>query len=362
MSGEDPLNRTPLYENHRQAGAKLVDFAGWEMPISYSGIIDEHMAVRRAAGLFDTSHMGRFRVWGPEALRGVQWVVTRDVEDMPLGAARYGLVLNPEGGILDDIVIYKRAVDDFFLVVNAGNREKILAWIQAQLKGFDLKIQDRSSEIAMLALQGPMAMKILGSGFQRRGWRFEETRLMDQEVWMAYTGYTGEQGAEIFVKSSAAPLIWEGLMQAGKSLGLKPAGLGARDTLRLEMGYPLYGNDLSEDTTPLEASLDWVVGFDKKDFVGKQALVAQQEKGIDKKLIGFKCLKPGVPRHDYKILAAGRPIGHVSSGNMSPMMRYGIGMGYVESAFAELNTEIAIEVRNKQLPAVVVKWPFYHKD
>ena len=224
---------------------------------------------------------------------------------------------------MDDVVVYKKADDDLLLVVNASNREKILNWCARQLAGFDLKVQDRTQEVAMLALQGPSAMGILSAGLpggqlESKLWRFETARLLDHEVMIACTGYTGEPGVEIFVEASAALEIWNGLMEAGRGLGLKPAGLGARDTLRLEMGYPLYGNDLDEHRTPLEAGLDWVVGFSKPDFIGRQALQAQKEKGVAQKLIGFKLLKPGVPRSGYPIYSGEKRIGTVTSGNLSP--------------------------------------------
>jgi aminomethyltransferase len=335
------------------------------MPLSYSGVVDEHEAVRTTAGLFDISHMGRLVFRGPQAEEALQFLVTRDLHKFAPGSACYSVVCNTNGGILDDVVVYKKAPGDFLMVVNASNRDKILSWCKRQLlesKGLKVEIQDRTEAVAMLALQGPASLQILSQQNKLKPWRFIQTRLMDQEVLVAQTGYTGEPGVEIFVEASSAVRLWKGLMETGTAMGLKPAGLGARDTLRLEMGYALYGNDIDEQTTPLEADLDWVVDFNKTDFMGKEALQAQQKKGVDKKLIGFKLLQPGVPRKGYKIYSNGKQIGTVTSGNMSPMLNKGIGMGYVQVAYSGLDSEILIEIRGKVIPAVVVKRPFYKKQ
>ena len=356
------MKRTPLYEVHKESGARIIEFFGWEMPLSYSGVVDEHETVRITAGLFDISHMGRFVFQGPRAEEGLQKLVTRDLRKFASSAACYSVLCNPKGGILDDIVVYKKAADNFLMVVNASNRDKILDWCKRHLSGFtNIQLQDRTEALAMLALQGPATMQILGQQNKLKPWHFHQTRLLDQEVMMAHTGYTGEPGVEIFAEASSAVRLWKGLMERGKALGLKPAGLGARDTLRLEMGYALYGNDIDEQTTPLEADLAWVVDFDKPDFIGKEVLQAQKKKGVDKKLIGFRLLQPGVPRKGYKIYSNGKQIGTVTSGNMSPMLNKGIGMGYVQVAYSGLDCEILIEIRDKVIPAVVVKRPFYNK-
>jgi len=356
------MKRTPLYEVHKESGARMIEFFGWEMPLSYSGVVDEHETVRTTAGLFDISHMGRLVFQGPQAEEGLQQLVTRDLHKFAPGSACYSVICNSKGGILDDVVVYKKASDDFLMVVNASNRDKILNWCKRHLSGSaDIQFQDRTEATAMLALQGPATLQILGQQNKLKPWHFHQTHLLDQEVMMAQTGYTGEPGVEIFVEASSAVGLWKGLMNTGGSLGLKPAGLGARDTLRLEMGYALYGNDIDEQTTPLEADLGWVVDFNKNDFIGKGALQAQQKKGLDKKLIGFKLLQPGVPRKGYKIYSNGKQIGTVTSGNMSPMLNKGIGMGYVQVAYSGLDCEILIEIRDKVIPAVVVKRPFYQK-
>lgn len=357
------MKRTPLYELHKELGARMIEFSGWEMPLSYSGVVDEHETVRTTAGIFDISHMGRLAFQGPQAEAGLQLLVTRNLQKLTPSTACYSVMCNPDGGILDDVVVYKKAADDFLMVVNASNREKILNWCKKQLSEnkMNVQINDQTEAVAMLALQGPATSQILGLQERLKSWRFTQTRLMGQDVMLASTGYTGEPGVEIFVEAPAAVRLWKELMENGKSLGLKPAGLGARDTLRLEMGYPLYGNDIDEQTTPLEADLGWVVDFDKPDYIGKQALIAQREKGVDRKLVGFILLQPGVPRKGYKIYSNGKQIGTVTSGNMSPMLNKGIGMGYVQTAYSGPDTEILIEIRGKVIPAVVVKRPFYKR-
>jgi len=359
------LRRTPLYEVHKELKAKLIDFSGWEMPLSYSGVLDEHESVRARAGIFDISHMGRLRFQGPQAGEVLQHLLTRNVAKLVPGSACYSVLCNSEGGILDDVVVYEQTPEDFLLVVNASNRVKILNWCRANIPGpktkSGVKIQDCTDTMAMVALQGPATVEILSRQDEMRSWRFLKTSLMDRDVMMATTGYTGERGVEIFVDTSSAVDIWRGLMNRGAALGLKPVGLGARDTLRLEMGYALYGNDIDEQTTPLEAGLDWVVDLNKSDFIGKEALQRQHEKGIKKRLIGFWLLQPGVPRQGYKIYSDGKQIGQVTSGNISPMLSKGIGMGYVQMAYAQTDAEIFIEIRDKDIPAVIVQPPFYRK-
>jgi aminomethyltransferase len=359
------MKRTPLYQVHKELGAKFVQFFGWEMPLSYSGVLDEHETVRAAAGLFDISHMGRLQFQGPQTENGLQQLVTRDVKKLSAGSACYSLLCNANGGILDDIVLYKKTADDILMVVNASNRDKILSWCKKYLSesqtASKIQIQDRTEALAMLALQGPAALKIVGQDSKLKPWRFVETPFNNQDVMMAHTGYTGELGVEIFPDAGSAAKVWKDLMNAGRSVGLKPAGLGARDTLRLEKGYALYGNDIDEHTTPLEADLGWVVDFDKPDFIGKEALQAQRAKGVEKKLIGFMLLQQGVPRKGYKIYSNGKQIGMVTSGNMSPMLNRGIGMGYVQVGYDGIDAEILIEIREKVIPAVVVKRPFYPK-
>ncbi|WP_447975215.1 glycine cleavage system aminomethyltransferase GcvT [Nitrospira sp. Kam-Ns4a] len=364
------MNRTPLFDAHGAAGAKLVDFAGWEMPIQYSGVVDEYQTVRTKAGLFDVSHMGRVRVAGAGALAFLQRVTTNDVTRLDVLASQYSMVCNRQGGIKDDIFVYRVKPEEYLLCVNASNREKIVAWLLEQAAGArGVTLADRSAELAQLALQGPASREILAAlgvaGLDalkaRRGL---EGSLAGASALITRTGYTGELGYELYVPASAAPTLWRALLQAGGPLGLKPAGLGARDLLRLEMAYLLYGNDISEDTTPLEAGAEWVVSFDKGDFMGRAALRRQAEQGLSRRLVAFELTEKGVPRHGFTILAAGEarePIGEVTSGNLSPILQKGIGLGYVPPAYAKEGTAIGIEIRGRIVPAVVVTPPFYKK-
>jgi aminomethyltransferase len=365
------MNRAPLYEGHVVAGAKLVDFAGWEMPIQYSGVVDEYLTVRAAAGLFDVSHMGRVLVSGAGALTFLQRVTTNDVAKLAVLESHYSMLCNPYGGIKDDIFVYRVKPQDYYLCVNASNREKVVAWLQEQVKGTaGVTIQDRSAEIAQLALQGPASRAILSELGVRdvtslNPRRCLEATLLGTPSLITRTGYTGELGYELYVPADRALGIWNELLNRGKSAGLKPAGLGARDLLRLEMAYLLYGNDISEDTTPLEAGADWVVNFQKGDFIGRDRLSRQQTEGPARRLIAFELLQKAVPRHGFKILShrqsEGKEIGEVTSGNLSPLLQKGIGLGYVPPTVASVGATISIDIRGKIVPAVVVKPPFYKR-
>jgi len=365
------MNRTPLYEGHVAAGAKLVDFAGWEMPIQYSGAVDEYQTVRTAAGLFDVSHMGRVLVSGPGALAFLQRTTTNDAAKLAVLESHYSMLCNASGGIKDDIFVYRIKPQEYYLCVNASNREKIVAWLKEQLPGTaGVAIRDRSAEIAQLALQGPASRAILSDLGVRDLTSLNprhclEATLLGAPSLVTRTGYTGELGYELYVPADKALGIWNELLNRGKSAGLKPAGLGARDLLRLEMAYLLYGNDISEDTTPLEAGADWVVNFQKGDFIGRDRLSRQQTEGPARRLIAFELLQKAVPRHGFKILAhshsEGKEIGEVTSGNLSPLLQKGIGLGYVTPAFASVGATISIDIRGKVVPAVVVKPPFYKR-
>jgi aminomethyltransferase len=363
------MRHTPLIEQHRKAGAKLVDFAGWEMPIQYSGVIDEYQTVRTKAGLFDVSHMGRVVVAGSGSLALLQRLTTNDVTKLAVGQAHYSMVCSEQGGIKDDIFVYRTNETDFLVCVNASNREKILDWITAHRKADDdCRIADRTTTLAQIAIQGPASRDIvqqLGDNEiaalnMHRTW---EGRLAGIACFVARTGYTGELGYELNVPAEQAADLWSKLLDKGQPYGLKPAGLGARDLLRLEMGYLLYGNDIGEETTPLEASADWTVSFEKGEFVGSQSLLTQKEAGVTRRLIAFELLEKGVPRHGFTIVdpASSQPIGNVTSGNLSPILQKGIGLGYVPFSFANPGTAIAIDIRRKVLPATVVTAPFYKK-
>lgn len=370
------MNHTPLYDAHVAAGGKLVDFAGWEMPIQYSGVVDEYHAVRRAAGLFDVSHMGRFLVTGPSAMAYLQLVVTTDVAKLPLGESHYSMICNEQGGIKDDIFIYHTDPQEYLLCVNASNRSKIWSWLMEHTRGLsDLLLSDQSGDLAQLALQGPHARGLL-TAVGVKGLESLKPRqclrvtVAELPVLVTRTGYTGELGYELYIPRDRTRAIWDLLLDKGRAQGLKPCGLGARDLLRLEMAYLLYGNDIGEDITPLEASAAWVVDFQKRDFVGKSVLSEQKERGPAKKLVAFELVERGVPRHGLKVLASTAPsgaspespIGEVTSGNFSPLLQKGIGMAFVPPSHAVPGTRLAIDIRGRIAPAVIVKTPFYKKE
>ena len=366
------MKRTPLYDAHVSLNGRLVDFAGWEMPIQYSGTVDEYHAVRAHAGLFDVSHMGRLRVAGPGAVTFLQHVTTNDVSKLAPLESHYSMVCNPQGGIKDDIFVYRLLPDEFLLCVNASNREKIVGWFMEQSRSVPkVELVDRSSELAQLALQGRAATDILANlgvvGIDSLKPRHcLQASVLGAPSLITRTGYTGEIGYELYVPSGQALQIWSELLNVGKSAGLKPTGLGARDLLRLEMAYLLYGNDIGEDTTPLEAGAGWVVAFQKADFIGREALQRQRQEGVRRSLIAFEVLEKAVPRHDFSILSSEqgerRELGKVTSGNLSPLLQKGIGLGYVPPSSAAPGTSLNIDIRGRTLPAVVVKPPFYKRQ
>ncbi|MDH5498678.1 MAG: glycine cleavage system aminomethyltransferase GcvT [Nitrospira sp.] len=359
---------TSLIAQHRIAGGKLVDFAGWEMPIQYSGVVDEYQTVRTKAGLFDVSHMGRLVVNGTGAESFLQRMTTNDLAGLNPMQAHYSMVCNEQGGILDDIFVYRlEQPGEFLLCANASNRTKILAWLFKHRQGLsDCHIQDRSTEIAQIALQGPATRSIvaaLGLSMlaQLKLRQSARVRVSGVECLIARTGYTGEFGYEFYVYGDA-PVVWDALLGAGKAFGLKPAGLGARDLLRLEMGYLLYGNDIDERTTPIEAGVEWAVSVEKGEFLGKAVLAKQQKEGPPRRFVGFELLEKGVPRHGFTMVSSSsEPIGEVTSGNLSPLLQKGIGLGYVLSQYATPETGIMIDVRGKLVPAKIVKPPFYKR-
>ena len=362
------MKQTPLIAQHRAAGAKLVDFAGWEMPIQYSGVLDEYHTVRSKVGLFDVSHMGRLMVSGAGALAFLQSVTTNDVAKLAVGQAHYSMVCNDEGGIKDDIFVYRLKPADYLLCVNASNRGKVLTWLQAHPRDANVVLEDHSDQMAQIALQGPISKDIMialgGTAVTTLKLHHTcEATLASIPTLIARTGYTGELGYELYAPADRVGELWERIVDAGASKGLKPAGLGSRDLLRLEMGYLLYGNDIDETTTPIEAAVEWTVSFEKGDFAGRTKLLAQKDGGPGKRFVGFELLEKAVPRHGCKILDArsSQPIGEVSSGNLSPILQKGIGLGYVPSALSAIGTRITIDIRGKAVPAQVVKTPFYRK-
>ena len=364
------MKRTPLFPNHQACHAKLVDFAGWEMPIQYSGVIDEYQTVRSRAGLFDVSHMGRIAVIGEGASSFLQRMTTNDVTNVPVHHSQYSMICNPRGGIEDDIFVYRTRADEFLVCVNASNREKIVTWLRQHVAPDHCTIKDRSGELAQLALQGPASRELLMdlgltevAGLKPK--QCVETTLSQYSLLVARTGYTGELGYEFYLPSGLAGELWSRLIEIGRPKGLKPAGLGARDLLRLEMAYLLYGNDINTDTTPLEAGAEWVVRFEKGEFIGREVLLRQQAGTLSTKLIAFELLEKAVPRHGFTITdgqSSREPIGTVTSGNLSPLLQKGIGLGYVPVAMAKPGARIHIDIRGKLTPAVVVKPPFYRKS
>lgn len=344
----------------------MVDFAGWRMPVQYSGLVDEHTAVRERAGLFDVSHMGEITVRGPDALEAVQHVTVNNVADLADGQAQYSAMVTPEGGVIDDLLVYRMAADDYLLVVNAGTTDKDHDWILGNVRG-DVTVANESADWAQLALQGPVAESVLAGlvdcdlatiGY----YRFATTEIGGRPAIVSRTGYTGEDGFEVYLAADLAPAMATQILEAGDDAGVLPAGLGARDTLRLEAGMLLYGNDMDEGRSPIEAKLGWIVKLDKGDFIGRAALAAQKEEGTQQKVAAFKAVGRGIPRHGYPILdAAGARIGEVTSGTFSPTLKEGIGLGYVASEFAVPDQKIFVEMRGRGIEALTVKPPFYRR-
>ena len=363
------MKTTPFTKYHIEAGAKMAEFAGYNMPIEFSGINDEHMTVRNGVGVFDVSHMGEIWVKGPKALDFLQAVTSNNVATLFDGKAQYSCLPNGKGGIVDDILVYK--VDDvtYLLVVNAANIDKDWNHLCEQGKAFGLtpgkELYNASDEICQLAIQGPLAMKLVQKMCEEpvedmAYYTFRKTKVAGLDVILSATGYTGSGGCEIYAANEDADALWSAMWAAGEEFGLKNIGLGARDTLRLEKGFCLYGNDIDDTTSPMEAGLGWITKFvDGKDFIDRATLEAQKANGVERKLIGFKLIDRGVPRHEYELAnPAGEVIGHVTSGTMSPCLKVGIGLGYVKTEYAKVGTEIAVVVRGRLLKAEVVKFPF----
>jgi aminomethyltransferase len=343
----------------------MVDFAGWSMPVQYTSIVEEHRAVRNAAGLFDIAHMGRLRFTGPQAAALLDHLVTANVSDLAIGQVRYCLVANHTGGVLDDVTVY-RLDDSFLMVVNASNREKVLAWIEQHRRPFDAEVTDQTTSLSMLAVQGPKAEEILrrlidadlsGIGY----YRALSTELEAGPGIVARMGYTGEDGFEVILPAGGARKFWKRLIAEGEPLGLKPAGLGARDTLRLEAAMPLYGHELDEETSPFQAGLGFAVKLDKGDFIGREALVRQKADPTQWKRIGLELEGRRIAREGYTILDGGAPVGHVTSGTFSPTLETSIAMGYVEPNHAVTGTVLKVDVRGQAIAAKVVKLPFYKR-
>lgn len=362
------LRRTPLYAQHQALKAKLVPFAGFEMPVQYTGVIEEHQATRSAAGLFDVSHMGEFEVLGPDAGIFLDRVVPSRASALAVGKVIYTVLTTPRGTLIDDLLIYRLADERFLTVVNAANRDKDFNWMRDHLTGLRATLEDRSDATALIALQGPQARRLmaqLAGGFDAMAVKYYQVghgTVAGRPCMASRTGYTGELGFEIFLANDDAAVVWDALLHAGAPLGLRPCGLAARDTLRLEAALPLYGNDIDDTTTVLAAGLEFTIDWSKDDFVGKAALAAEQAAGGPaRRRVGFEIVGPGIPRQHNLVFAAGREVGTVTSGSFAPTLQKGLGMAYVDRALTAEGTALEIDVRGRRLPAVVVALPFYRR-
>lgn len=362
------LKRTALYDSHLKWGGKIIDFAGWELPVQYEGLVIEHNAVRNNAGLFDVSHMGEVSVVGKEASQFVQYLVTNDTSLMVDNQVIYAQMCYEHGGIVDDLLVYKYDKDEYFLVINASNVDKDFAWMQEVSKKFDVKLVNLSNDYSELALQGPKAQDILQ--------KLTEYDLSDIGFFMlkrdvdikglnclvSRTGYTGEDGFEIYLSHQDAPILWDLIMEAGEEFDIRPAGLGARDTLRFEASLPLYGQEIDHDISPLEAGLGYFVKLDNDDFIGREALIKQKEEGLTRKVVGFEMIGKGIPRHEYKVFKGEKEIGFVTTGYKSPTTGRTIGLAMVDIEYSKMGSEFDIHIRKKVSPAKVVSKRFYQKN
>lgn len=370
------LKRTALFEEHQRMGGRLIDFGGWELPVQYTGVLDEHTACRTAAGLFDVSHMGEVHAEGAQAEAYLNYLVSNNVAKIAIGQAQYTVMCNERGGIVDDLLIYKRSPDRFLVVVNASNTDKDFSHMQEIERRFrakhpdaDLRLTNESASYTQIAIQGPKAAQILQTLTDtplapiKTYWFAEGTVLKSIPAILARTGYTGEDGFEVYVPWAKGPEVWRALAEAGQAHGLKPCGLGARDTLRLEMKYPLYGHELSDETNPLEAGLGWVTKLDKGDFVGKDPIVTAKAAGLKRGLVGLKLLERGIPRQGYAVFdAAGHErIGEMTSGTQSPSTKLAIGVAYVTLPHAAVGSRLTVDIRGQKIPAEVVPTPFYKR-
>ena len=365
------MKNTAFTQFHIDLGAKMVPFAGYNMPVEYSGINDEHATVREKAGVFDVSHMGEFMVTGPRAIEFLQYITTNDVQALFDGKVQYSCFPNGKGGIVDDLLVYRYNVQKYLLVVNASNIEKDWKWCVSHASKFGLTIGKElvniSDEIAQLAVQGPLALKAMQTltATPVEDMEYYTFRVIDfagiKDVIFSTTGYTGAGGCEIYVKNEDGPKLWKAVFEAGKEIGIKPVGLGARDTLRLEMGFCLYGNDINDSTSPIEAGLGWITKF-SKDFIDKDIMLRQKKNGVEKRLKSFLMTERAIPRQHYEVVnSSGEIIGEVTSGTMSPMMKQGIGMAYLNKGYWKTGTEIFIRIRNKDIKARITEMPIYKK-
>lgn len=365
MAGE--LKRTPLFNEYAKHGAKTIDFGGWDLPVQFSSIKEEHDAVRNRAGLLDVSHMGEFFVEGKDALNYLQKLLTNDISKIPFGKAQYNAMCYEDGGVVDDLIVYYLSENRYLLCVNAANIEKDFDWMQEQLEG-DVTVTNKSDEYAQIALQGPLSEEVLQlltdyNLSEMKPFAFQEDVEVDgYKVLLSRSGYTGEDGFELYGAPDAIVSLWNKILEAGKDKGVVPAGLGARDTLRFEAGLPLYGQELSKDISPLEGGIGFAVKLQKdSDFIGKAALAKQKEEGLPRKIIGVEMIDKGIPRHGYKVLKDGEVIGEITTGTQLPSSKRNVGNALIDSKYAEVGIEVEIEIRNKQLKAITVETPFYKR-
>jgi aminomethyltransferase len=361
------LLKTPLFPIYAEYGAKTIDFGGWDLPVQFSSIKDEHEAVRTKAGLFDVSHMGEVTVKGPDALSYLQKMVTNDISTLVNGKALYSPMCYPDGGTVDDLLVYKKAENDYMVVINAGNIAKDVEWMQKHVEE-DVEIENISNEVALLALQGPLAEKVLQklTSDSLRDIAFfhfkDQVNLDGVTGLVSRTGYTGEDGFEIYLDPKDASELWKKILEAGKEEGVLPCGLGARDTLRFEAKLPLYGQEITADITPIEAGLGFAVKTDiEADFIGKDVLKEQKENGAPRKLVGVEMIDRGIPRHGYPVFIDGEKVGEVTTGTQSPTLKKNVGLVLIDSTYAQVGQEVDVEIRNKSVKAVIIKSPFYRR-
>jgi len=366
MSAPDaPLKQTPLNAVHRQLGAKMVPFGGWDMPVQYGGILEEHKAVRGAAGMFDVSHMGEVEFRGPAALEAVQRLTSNDASRLQVGQVQYSALTTEAGAFVDDLTVYKFADDHYLVTVNASNIDKDFAWMREHTRG-NVEVRNLSDETALIAVQGPKAIEILQklTPLDLAGIKyywFARGKVLGYDAVASRTGYTGEDGFEVYLKPQQAAALWNAVMEAGRPFGLVPCGLGARDTLRLEAKMALYGNDIDDKHTVLEADLGWILKLEKGEFIGKAALAQQKAQGVKRKLVGFEMTGRGIGRSHYKIVKNGQPIGEVTSGGPAPWLNKNIGLGYVAAEHSAIGTEFEVLIRDNPVAARVVQTPFHKR-
>ena len=361
-----PLKQTPLNARHRALGARMVPFAGWDMPVEYSGLSQEHLAVRTRAGLFDVTHMGQVELAGKNALAAVQWISSNDASRLKIGQAHYSGLTTPAGTFVDDMLVYRFGDEHFLLVINASNVEKDFAWIVEQTRRFDVAAVDTSARYALIALQGPLARQVMQrlSNVDLAGIKyywFAHGEIAGVRGTLSRTGYTGEDGYEVFVPPQQAAKVWDAILEAGRDEDVIPAGLGARDTLRLEAAMRLYGNDIDDTTTVLDADLEWIIGWNKGDFLGRQALADQKARGVATRIVGFEMKDRAIARHGYPVIIGGAPAGRVTSGTQTPFLKKAIGMAYVPAAHSAPGAEFDVEIRGRLARATVVPLPFYKR-